>query len=265
MTEYKSNHPLTAGLILANNSNKQKSESPLYIQVAATLKDEIVNGIHPVGSLLPTEDNLCERFSVSRYTVREALRLLRDDKLVLSRRGAGTIVIPPSASDSDIRQVMSIDDLAAFAATTRFAIDTIKMITIDTKLAVKTGLPEGEEWLKVGGYRCEAEAPKPICWTEYYINRDFAAVGRLLQRHKGPVFPLIEDLFGQTINEVKQQISATLLPANLAKAFGEEEISAALDVRRTYKTTDNKIAQVTINVHPGTRYQNNMTMKRIKT
>lgn len=243
---------------------KTKSEAPLYMQVASILKDEIVNGIHPVGSLLPTEDSLCERFSVSRYTVREALRLLRDDNLVSSRRGAGTIVVPPSTADSDIRQVMSINDLAAFAADTRFAIDSIKMITIDAKLAAKTELEVGEEWLKVCGYRCEAEAPKPICWTEYYINRDFAAVGRLLQRHKGPVFPLIEDLFSQTINEVQQQISATLLPATLVKAFGEEEISAALEVRRTYKTTENKIAQVTLNVHPGSRYQHAMTMKRIK-
>ena len=50
-----------------------KSDDPLYLQVVRALKDEIVSGVHPVGSQLPTEEELCERFSVSRYTVREAL------------------------------------------------------------------------------------------------------------------------------------------------------------------------------------------------
>ena len=46
------------------------------------------------------------------------------------------------------------------------------------------------------GFRQAEGADFPLCRTEYYINRAFAAVGRLLQRHTGPIFPLIEDLFG---------------------------------------------------------------------
>ena len=48
-------------------------------------------------------------------------------------------------------------------------------------------------------FQSSHDAEFPVCWTEYYIHRDFAAVGRLLQRHTGPVFPLIEDLFGVSI------------------------------------------------------------------
>ena len=65
-----------------------------YLQVARTLRKEIVDGVYPVGSQLPTEHELCERFSVSRYTVREALRRLRDDNLVASRPRTGTLVVP---------------------------------------------------------------------------------------------------------------------------------------------------------------------------
>jgi GntR family transcriptional regulator len=43
-----------------------KSDEPLYLQVVRALKEEIVSGVHPVGSQLPTEEELCERFSVSR-------------------------------------------------------------------------------------------------------------------------------------------------------------------------------------------------------
>ena len=81
----------------ARKSANAKTEDPLYIQVARALKKDIVEGVYPVGSQLPTEDELCERFSVSRYTVREALRRLREDSLVTSRQGAGTVVGWPSA------------------------------------------------------------------------------------------------------------------------------------------------------------------------
>ncbi|WP_317928970.1 GntR family transcriptional regulator [Halioxenophilus sp. WMMB6] len=248
----------------SSNLPKSGSDDPLYLQLARTLKNEIVSGKYPVGSLLPTEDNLCERFSVSRYTVREALRILRDDGLVSSRRGAGTLVIPPSSNASDIHQVMSINDLVAFASDTHFVINPITMIKIDDKQSGRTGLPLNSEWLQVSGYRHGRESSTPVCWTEYYINRDFAAVGRLLQRQSGPIFPLIEDMFGLKIAEVQQQISAALITAELAEVLKVEAGSPALIVRRTYKTSDDKVAQVTINVHPASRYQHSMTMRRVK-
>src|ERR1044072_3648208 len=116
-----------------------KSDDPLYLQVVRALKDEIVSRVHPVGSQLPTEEELCERFSVSRYTVREALRRLREDNLVSSRQGAGPRVAPPRPTDSFVHEVMSINDLVAFATGVRFAIDTIEMIVDDAKLASRTG------------------------------------------------------------------------------------------------------------------------------
>src|SRR5262249_6424696 len=76
------------------NSGDLESAGHLYLQVARALKEEIFGGVYPVGSQLPTEDELCERFSVSRYTVREALRRLREDNVVSSRQGAGTVVVP---------------------------------------------------------------------------------------------------------------------------------------------------------------------------
>ena len=244
-----------------------KSAAPgaaLYVQVASALREEIVNGVYPVGSLLPTEGELCKRFSVSRYTVREALRLLREDRLVSSRQGSGTMVVPPRSEDSDIQQVMSINDLVAVVSGTRFAIDGISMVSVDSKIAARTGLAAGEQWLNVHGYRRSEESDAPACRAEYFINRKFAAVGRLLQRHQGPIFPLIEDLFGVVIAEVQQQISATLLAGGPAAALGMKEGSAALEVRRVYKTAEGEIVQVTINTHPASLFQHSMTMRRVK-
>src|SRR6478752_6574033 len=109
-----------------------------YMQVARTLRKEIVDGIYPVGTQLPTEHELCERFGVSRYTVREALRRLRDDNLVASRPRAGTLVVPRPSSDSYVQDVVSINDLLAFATGAQFAIESTGMVRIDDELATPT-------------------------------------------------------------------------------------------------------------------------------
>lgn len=243
---------------------KSRARQPLYAQLAQALKEEIVSGVQPVGSLLPTEDALCERFSVSRHTVREALRLLREDGLVASRQGAGTVVIPSTSLREDIQQVMSINDLVDFGTGMRFTVGSMQLATIDTELAARTGLPVGSEWLELRGYRRSNDNETPACWTEYYINRAYAAVGRLLQRHTGPIFPLIEDLFGVNVTEVQQQISATLISAELAAGLDVSIGSAALEVRRTYKATREEVAQVTINTHPASRFKHSMTMRRMR-
>ena len=235
-----------------------------YLQVARTLRKEIVDGVYPVGSQLPTEHQLCERFSVSRYTVREALRRLRDDNLVASRPRAGTLVVPRPSSDSYVQDVVSINDLLAFATGAQFAIESTGMILIDDELAARSGLRIGEQWLAVTGFRRIDGAEVPICRTECYINRAFAAVGRLLPRHTGPIFPLIEDLFGLNIVEVRQEIAAVLMPSALADRLSVEVGSPALEVHRTYATSDSEVAQVTINTHPAARFRHSMTMRRVR-
>jgi GntR family transcriptional regulator len=241
-----------------------KSEQPLYLQVVHALKDEIVRGIHPIGSQLPTEEELSERFAVSRYTVREALRLLREDHLVSSRKGAGTTVVTPRASDSYVHEVMSINDLVAFATGVRFRIDSIEMIVADAALAARIGSASGERWLAVRGLRHTDESEPPVCWTEVYINPEFAAVGRLLQRHTGPIFHLIEDLFGQRIVEVHQEIAAALVQPALAEGLQVHAGATVLEVQRTYRLAGGKIAQVAINTHPASRFRHSMTMRRVK-
>lgn len=252
------------GAARAARSEDASAARHLYLQVAGALKDQIVSGVYPVGTQLPTEDELRKRFSVSRHTVREALRRLRDDNLVSSRQGAGTIVAPQAAGGGYAHDVMSINDLVAWSAGKSFAIDSMEMIILDDKLAARLGLAARQEWLAILGFGHMEGVKVPVCWAEYYINKRFAAVGRLLRRHQGPIFPLIEDLFGQRVTEVHQEIGATLISSALAEPLKVKPASAALEVRRTYATATGEIAQVTVSTHPASRYRHSMTMRRVK-
>lgn len=65
----------------------------LYEIVYSTLKEEILNGIYPYNIILPAEREISSRFQVDRATVRKALELLVNDRLVEKHAGLGTKVI----------------------------------------------------------------------------------------------------------------------------------------------------------------------------
>src|SRR4029453_1326098 len=58
--------------------------TPLYQRIAAELRDTIASGQLPPGSQLPTEQELGERYQVSRNTVRLALGLLANEGIITS-------------------------------------------------------------------------------------------------------------------------------------------------------------------------------------
>ncbi|GIX30148.1 MAG: GntR family transcriptional regulator [Porticoccaceae bacterium] len=236
---------------------------PRYRRIAAQLKEEILAGLYPVGSLLPTEAALGRRFAASRHTVREALRLLREEGLVASRRGAGTRVVSPGEEEGAVQQVMSINDLLAFARESRLEIEAVGVVALDADAARRVELPEGSRWLGVSGVRRGREGAA-LCRADYWIHLDYAAVARLLPRHAGPIFPLIEDLYGERIAEVEQAIRAVPLAAADAASLGAAAGGAALEVRRTYRTAAGKVVQVTINTHPGERFAHRTTLRRLR-
>ena len=238
--------------------------APLYLQVVQALKGEILKGVYPVGGQLPTEEVLCERFRVSRYTVREALRRLREDRLVSSRQGAGTTVIRPGASDSYVHEVASVNDLIAFAVGARYQVDSTERVKADAALAQRLGCKPGDQWLAVRGFRYAAESDLPVCSAEVFINAEFAGVGRLLQRHRGPIFELIEDMYGERVAEVHQEFSARPVPASLVEGLQMSEGDTAIEVRRTYRLASGKTAQVVFNLHPADRFRHAMTLRRVK-
>lgn len=66
--------------------------TPIYADIASIMEEEI-RGLAP-NSLLPTEEQLSNRFGVSRVTVRTALDLLENSGMISRLRGRGTIVSP---------------------------------------------------------------------------------------------------------------------------------------------------------------------------
>ncbi len=73
-------------------NKKQVSESTQQT-LYELFKSRIADGDYPVGELLPTEKQLCEKLSTSRYALREAMARLEADGLIQRKRGSGSTVL----------------------------------------------------------------------------------------------------------------------------------------------------------------------------
>jgi GntR family transcriptional regulator len=237
---------------------------PLYVQVVATLKAEILKGAYPVGTQLPSEDELAQRFSVSRHTIREALRRLRDDGLIASRRGAATTVVRPAAGGSYVHEIASINDLISFVSTLRFHVDSVEMVTTDAELAARLGSGQGEKWLRVDGFRFASEDDNPACWMEVFVHEDYAGVARLLDHNKGPIFELIETLYGERIVEVEQTLRTSPMPQQAAARLGTEPGETSVEVTRTFRTASGNAAEVSIAHYPADTFTFSMKLRRTR-
>ena len=73
---------------------------PFYIQVQDALKEFIRHGDASPGDQLPSEPDLCQQFDVSRTVIRQALRGLESEGLIVRHKGKGTFVAEPKIGES---------------------------------------------------------------------------------------------------------------------------------------------------------------------
>jgi DNA-binding GntR family transcriptional regulator len=67
-------------------------ERPPYLRAADELRADIARGRYKVGDQLPGAPELEKRFDIAPMTLRNAMRLLREEGLVYAVQGRGTFV-----------------------------------------------------------------------------------------------------------------------------------------------------------------------------
>jgi DNA-binding GntR family transcriptional regulator len=68
---------------------------PQYRRLYEVLRKQIVDGTYVPGNLLPSENDLCAQFSITRPTVRHALDALLNEGMIRKHKGKGSIVCGP--------------------------------------------------------------------------------------------------------------------------------------------------------------------------
>lgn len=231
---------------------------PLYRKVVESLRQEILDGVYPVGERLPAENDLSLRFQLSRNTIREALRELRESGLVTSRRGSGTTVTRQHSAQYYVHETGSLEDLVQYASLRWDC--TVRTVKADQALAEQLDSAPGQRWLRVEG--CHSDESGPVYWSCAHIHGKFAGIARLLERRTVPIFQLIEDMYGVRVSQVKQVIRGRPAPADVARQLQLPQGEGVIQVTRTYSLAGGEIVQQSRNLYPLGRFNLEMMLRR---
>ncbi|HQS07682.1 MAG TPA: GntR family transcriptional regulator [Xanthobacteraceae bacterium] len=237
-----------------------------YAYVARALAEAISSGRHPVGSFLPNEFELADQFSVSRSTVRAAMRELEASGLVSRRKSAGTRVeaaVPVSRSGGFVQTLATVEAVQQFGVETERHTQDVADVVADAELAQKLGCKPGQRWLRISSLRIVPGDVLPICWTDVYIDGAFSAEVRAkMAGHAGIYSTLVEEISGRRMREIRQDIKAGGIPERVAGPLKAQAGAHALEIRRQYILSPQDMVEISISVHPADRYSYSTRLTR---
>jgi GntR family transcriptional regulator len=228
---------------------------PRYAEVEENLRDSIVGGRYQVGSQLPSETELAEQFKVSRFTIREALRMLSASGMITRQQGARSRVIRTEETTGYTFSVGSAEDLQQYASQTYFDIASTSLIKASpSSLARFLRCRDNKEWLLLKGARRDTATSLVLGYTEVYLWRQFESHLAEITKRGEPIHKQIEATLGIQAGDIVQDISAIAMPEEAAEAIGVPPGSPALEIVRHYSGSRGRSFEVARNVHPATRF-----------
>ncbi len=212
------------------------ASQPLHSQITSQAEALIASGQWQEGDRLPPERELCQRFDVSRSTLRQALAELQDRGLITRQQGRGTYVSRPRPQ-IPIVGVFSIRDameaLGMHMATHVLRIDRIEA---DRGLATDLGCMPGDavifiERLRIGD-------GEPMVLDTAHLRADLFPGLEAIDLGQRSLYDVLETDFGRTVAEASETLEPVILTPRECELLEVPPHTTALLTRRVSSDAD---------------------------
>ena len=241
--------PVKALVEVASPALPRSPGTSLHRQLFVVLRDEITRGVYSDSGLLPKEESLCERFGVSRITVRRALADLAAQGLVERRHGRGTFVLHDRLPLVRERPSLSlIDSLRQTATETQVQVLRVEQVEPPMDVAALLQLAPGEK--AVHALRLRSMGGTPVMLSDAWVP---ARLGRQVTAASLRKQALYEILMAQGVKfgRVIQEITAELSDPIRAKLMQTEVGVPLLKIVRVLHDPDARPVQyITVTMTP---------------
>jgi GntR family transcriptional regulator len=231
---------------------------PRYHQIYLLLRERLAAGEFAGEAALPGELELAREYRVSRVTMRAALNLLVQDKLILRHRGRGTFLRASDAPPEGPPLLGLLENLVAMGLKT-----TVRVL----ELAVVPATPDVAEGLRIEpgemvqrAVRIRSHRGGPVSHLTTFVPRAVAKFRRRLLAVK-PMLQLLEE-FGVKVAGAEQTVSAKLADPSIAALLGVEVGAPLLAVTRIVHDHAGRRVQLLRGLYRPDRYQYRMQLTR---
>lgn len=224
------------------------SHSPIYMQLAQKLRQEIGDGKILAGEALPSERDLCALMGASRVTVRKAIELLIEEGMLSRRQGSGTYVTPRIQAPGSYLTSFSEDAEARGETTTTHWMEKKKGFASEEEARLLDLTVEAPV-LRLS--RVRLADGEPLAIEHAVVPTEMLPTADKLG---GSLYKALAERGNRPISG-QQKIRAALAGPNEAKLLGIEEGGEILRIERLTRRADGRPVELTRSAYRGERYE----------
>ena len=235
---------MNSRLILENELDTN-SDIPLYYQLVVIIKRLITSGALTEGDILPSELELCEKFGISRSTVRQSFAALEKEGLVDRHRGKGSFVSSPKLNRRLKNLYFFTDEMKAMGLRPESKVLDLELLDPPTDDLVKRlGLSENDAVYKI--VRLRIANGEPIILETVFIPYKYCPgiTSEFLETKS-----LYKDILwkkGIQVAKATETYECTVIDKNEASLLGCQPGSGAFFVQRVSETDTGEIFELAL-------------------
>ena len=200
-------------------SIRKSSALPYYAQLAAILRDAIVEGLLPPGAGLPSEAALGEAYQLSRTAVRQALGELAAEGLVRKEKGRGTFVRGPRRADLVVQEMRGFyDELTERGHSVDTEVLSCVVAASTADEATLLNVTTGTAVLRLERLRYADDAPIALAQTVLVASR-FPGLAETDLR-TASLYRILQDSYGVRVRGGHRMIEAVAADRRTARHLG---------------------------------------------
>ncbi len=185
---------------------QRESIIPLYYQLMEILIDQIETGLLNPGDPVPSENQLCRKYGVSKNTVLQAIQALVNKRLIYRTRGKGTFVANPKITQSITSMLSFSSEMVGLNGSLKNRSIESKEVPALPAIARHLGIPENMPVFHIQILR-EAQG-KPIALQTSFLPSDLCPGLIHTPFEGGSLLKTLQDRYGLRIDSVRETFQA---------------------------------------------------------